>query len=183
MKILGVGLSRTGTTSLTRALTLLGFKAMHYAPERLRDVFMGLNQKPDFRRYDDVDAITDIPAAFFWKELWWAYPNLKFILTDRDPDGWFKSIAAHFSKNKHKNSPGKTLRKLVYGTSEIDEETYKKHFNRHKETIVKSIPAEKLLVMNISAGDSWAKLCPFLDCPIPDVSFPKLNVSKSIPLL
>jgi len=36
----------------------------------------------------------------------------------------------------------------------------------------------KLLVMNVTAGDGWEKLCPFLDTPIPDIPFPKANVTR-----
>ena len=36
-KILGIGLSRTGTTSLTRALEILGLRAVHF-PRRLREI-------------------------------------------------------------------------------------------------------------------------------------------------
>ncbi len=34
---------------------------------------------------------------------------------------------------------------------------------------------DDLLVMNICDGDGWEVLCPFLDKPIPAVSFPHLN--------
>src|SRR5206468_1738050 len=79
MKILGVGLSRTGTMSLTLALRQLGFRAMHYDRVRLNDVLDGSNTKPDFRRYDDVDAVTDIPSAYFYRELLEAYPESRAI--------------------------------------------------------------------------------------------------------
>ena len=69
MKILGVGLSRTGTMSLTLALRRLGLKAMHYDRVRLNDILDGSNPDPDFHRYDDVDAVTDIPSAYFYREL------------------------------------------------------------------------------------------------------------------
>ena len=65
MKILGVGLSRTGTMSLTIALHKLGFRAIHYDRVRLNDILDGSSRNPDFRRYDDVDAVLDIPSAYF----------------------------------------------------------------------------------------------------------------------
>ena len=58
MKYLCAGLSRTGTLSLHKAMEILGYKSLHWEPERLRDVIMGENQLPDWRRYDDVDVVT-----------------------------------------------------------------------------------------------------------------------------
>jgi hypothetical protein len=36
---------------------------MHYDRVRLNDILDGTNPHPDFRRYDDFDAVTDIPSA------------------------------------------------------------------------------------------------------------------------
>ena len=36
-----------------------------------------------------------------------------------------------------------------------------------------------LLVMNICNGEGWKVLCPFLDKSIPDVQFPKKNITKN----
>jgi len=35
----------------------------------------------------------DWPASYFWKELSTYYPEAKVILTDRDPESWYKSIS------------------------------------------------------------------------------------------
>ncbi len=44
MKVLGVGLSRTGTLSLHAALEILGLKSLHYDTVRLNDVLDGGNR-------------------------------------------------------------------------------------------------------------------------------------------
>src|SRR5262245_49667382 len=98
MRILGVGLSKTGTTSLHRALCRLGFKSLHFDDQRLNDVIVGTNDTPDFRRYDDLDAVLDIPAACFFEELMHAYPDCKCILTVRDENQWWRSIESHFKR-------------------------------------------------------------------------------------
>lgn len=43
--------------------------------------------------YDDIDAVLDLPTAFFPAELLAAYPTAKFISTERDVDEWFTSIS------------------------------------------------------------------------------------------
>lgn len=169
MQLLGVGLSRTGTNSLADALNQLGYRTIHWAPERLRDVVDGNNQTPDFRRYDDVDAVTDIPAAYFFRELWRAYPDLRFILTWRDPDEWFQSVRAHYARIPDPDPP---LQTLVYGSTHVTEFLYKKRFWEHRQAVEALIPPSRLLILDITAGDGWEPLCRFLNRPIPQRPFP-----------
>ena len=99
MKILGVGLGRTGTKSLTQALRTLGFTTLHNDRTRLNEVIDGRDPAPDFRIYDDVDAVTDLPSAYFFRELLEAYPDARAILTERDTDSWARSYAQHIQRN------------------------------------------------------------------------------------
>jgi hypothetical protein len=198
MKILGVGLGRTGTMSLTLALRRLGFRAMHYDRVRLNDILDGSNAAPDFRRYDDVDAVLDVPSAYFYRELLDAYPEAKAILTVRDVDAWWKSIERHvnvhvpylppkvFGYDQRRRTLGSSplddagadnhfkmlLLNCVYGSTIALEYLYKKKYLDHNESVVQDVPAERLLVMDITAGDGWEKLCAFLDLPAPDEPFP-----------
>ena len=171
MKILGVGLSRTGTLTLHKALEILGYKCIHWAPERLADVVDGSNQNPFFRRYDDVDVVTDIPAAYFYKELWDAYPDCRFILTTRDIESWYRSVAKHYGHVC--DSP---LQNLVYGSEIVTEFLYKKKFKDHNDAVRAMIPSDKLLEMDIPSGRSgWDQLCHFLKKDIPQRDFPHRN--------
>ena len=77
IKIFGIGLSRTGTTSLTLALSELGLHAYHFP--RGREVI------------DSVDAATDTPVAAWYQDLDAAYPDSKFILTLRHRPEWLDS--------------------------------------------------------------------------------------------
>ena len=198
MKILGVGLSRTGTYSLAVALRQLGFNTLHYDRERLNDILDGTNPRPDFRRYDDVDAVTDIPSAYFYRELLQAYPSCKAILTLRDVESWWTSVARHVNVHNPYRSPrafgydsriralGSTpltdpgadnhfkmlLLNCVYGSTIALEYLYKKKYLDHNEGVQREIPPDRLLVMNMPAGDGWEKLCGFLGLPVPDLPFP-----------
>jgi glutaredoxin-related protein len=182
MKILGAGLSRTGTLSLHKALQILGFNSVHWEPSRLNDVIKGVGS--DFKRYDDVDAVSDIPAAFFFREIFGAYPNCKVILTIRDMDSWFESVKYHYQKAVPANlvdqpqmlEEAKMLQKMVYGSEEAIEDLYKQRFKEHNQAVIDYLSPERLLVMNIIDGDGWSKLCPFLNLAEPKDTFPCLNV-------
>jgi hypothetical protein len=198
MKILGVGLSRTGTLSLTRALRQLGFNALHYDRLRLNDVLDGTNPSPDFRRYDDVDAVTDIPSAHFYRELLQAYPSCKAILTLRDVESWWVSVSRHVNVHfpyrpprvfgydsrlralgaRPLTDPGADnhfkmlLLNCVYGSTIALEYLYKKKYREHNERVQREVSPDRLLVMDLTAGDGWDKLCGFLGLPVPDMPFP-----------
>ncbi len=202
MKVLGVGLSRTGTSSLHRAFQILKFKSIHYDRVRLVDVYDGSNTRPNFRRYDDVDALTDIPTAYFYRELLEAYPDAKAILTVRHVDSWWEStlrkyaldpavrptlsqrmralvdpaMAARLETQRFKMN----VRNVIFGSAVPREFLYKRKFLEYYERVVKDIPAHRLLVMNIIEGDGWELLCPFLGVPIPSEPFPHENTIKAL---
>lgn len=205
MKVLGVGLSKTGTTSLHEALTILGLKSIHYDMIRLNDILDGSARNPDFRRYDDVDAVSDIPSAFFYRELLAAYPAAKAVLTIRDVDEWWPSVEHHYNErlpiyqiswkrrllaslSGRRQALEEELRHLhlrtrmrhcVFGSESAVEFLYKKRFVEHNERVQREVPHERLLVMNVAGGDGWEKLCPFLGKALPTVPFPRANPKRA----
>ena len=197
MRVLGVGLGRTGTLSLHRAFQILQFKSIHYDQIRLTDVLDGSNTRPDFRRYDDVDAVTDIPTAYFYREILAAYPECKAVHTVRDVESWWKSSVKHDNQDPvgepslrrrafalvNKEAAARVqrhrfktyLRNYVYGSAVPKEFLYKRKFLEYNERVRADIRPDRLLVMNVTAGDGWEVLCPFLGVPIPSVPFPHEN--------
>lgn len=165
MKIFGIGLSKTGTTSLTSALLTLGFSCEHY--------FFDLD------RMKHLDAGTDLPIAHAFRELDVAWPGSKFILTVRDLDAWLGSCATHFHLPlaAERELPRK-LRTDVFGVETFDEAAFLKAYARHLQAVMchfRERPAD-LLVMDICAGDGWNPLCRFLGIEqIPTARFPHDN--------
>ncbi|MGH7801484.1 MAG: sulfotransferase family protein [Thermodesulfobacteriota bacterium] len=185
--MLGTGLSKTGTTSLHKALQILGFKSLHHDTERLNDILAGSNIRPDFQRYDDLDAVVDLPTAYFYEEILKAYPECKFIHTIRDEDAWWNSIANHFNKEEplfeRDQKPFMwSLRNYVYGSATAYEYLYRKKYREHNARVLCKIPKERLLVMDITVGDGWEKLCPFLGTETPKIPFPNLNQRTNMDL-
>ncbi|PWY66525.1 hypothetical protein BO94DRAFT_332000 [Aspergillus sclerotioniger CBS 115572] len=111
LQVLGLGLSRTGTSSLRQALLDLGYDdCYHFAScmnENPRDCdlwcaaleakFQGQGRPFTRTEWDQLlghcQAVTDTPCVVFYAELLAAYPDAKVILTVRDsPEQWFTSI-------------------------------------------------------------------------------------------
>lgn len=110
LRVLCLGLSRTGTVSLRQALINLGYKdCYHFAStlqenprdtelwlEALNAKFKGIGKEYGKAEWDALlghcQAVTDTPCVIFYKELLLAYPDAKVILTERDDaDQWYRS--------------------------------------------------------------------------------------------
>jgi 3'-phosphoadenosine 5'-phosphosulfate (PAPS) 3'-phosphatase len=179
-KIFGIGLSKTGTTSLAHALEILGYRTKDY---------MGVSRYTradlssiDFDVLDQYDALTDTPIPSFYRELDARYPDSKFILTIRDRDGWLKSCKKQFTQRlaDKQNEAHKLLFLDLYGTDVYDEQKFTRGYEAFVGGVMehfKNRPLD-LLVINIASGEGWDKLCPFLGKPTPDVPFPKANVTQ-----
>jgi 3'-phosphoadenosine 5'-phosphosulfate (PAPS) 3'-phosphatase len=180
MKIFGIGLSKTGTSSLAGALELLGYRtkdypgAQTYVPSDLATLEPGL--------LDAYDAFTDTPIPSLYKALDARYPGSKFILTIRDMDGWLKSCKKQFTE-KHAanlNAAHHQLFMELYGCTTFDEARFREGYERFTRDVLEHFGdrPDDLLVLNVTAGEGWEKLCPFLDRPEPGVPFPKANVTQ-----
>ena len=182
VKVFGIGLSRTGTKSLTKALDLLGFNVMHYPTGK--EVFEELTRgNYSFSLLQGYDGITDITVAPFYAQLDRLYPGSKFILTVRDKESWLRSLENHWShKPAFDDRPGREtrmkirrfLRAAVYGCYVFNRDRMSYVYDLHYKNVVEYFERrpESLLILDIVAGEGWEKLCPFLNKPIPHVPFP-----------
>ncbi len=177
MKIFGIGLGRTGTKSLNRALRQLGLNVHHYPDDSITagEVVSG---RP-LSLLDRCDGITDLHAATRFRELDARYPGSKFILTTRPLPTWLESCRVHFNWYKANPDPqpiaamSRTLHILAYGQDDFDAEAFTKADKRHTRSILDYFHyTANLLRLDIVSGGGWAELCPFLGVPIPERSFP-----------
>jgi hypothetical protein len=51
-------------------------------------------------------------------------------------------------------------------------------FVRRNQQVIDALPADRLLVFSPTQG--WEPLCSFLDVPVPDVPFPRVNSREEI---
>ncbi|MCT9011631.1 sulfotransferase family protein [Streptomyces rhizosphaerihabitans] len=183
-KVFGIGLSRTGTRSLTAALRTLGFDIVHYPsdPATYQTLLAGTGHFPLLA---DHDGITDISVVPYYEELDLAWPGAKFILTVREEQGWLRSCATHWvrpvdSKTDHgEGYPDmqRFLRAAVYGCHEFNPERFARVHRRHVEQVLRHFVGrdDDLLVLDIAGGEGYERLAPFLGMKIPDRPFPNVN--------
>lgn len=88
-KVFGIGFGRTGTTSLTRALEILGYRVLHFPRP---DLAVSPSLPRLWRLYFNVDGGTDTSVAVIFRELDRWFPGSRFIYTERDGPDWLRSI-------------------------------------------------------------------------------------------
>lgn len=161
-KISGIGLHKTGTTFLGRALKRLGFNRKFW-DEELKQKYDEGDYEFTFREAENYDSFEDIPWSRekFNKEINKRFPNSKFILTKQELKSWSKSWEEH--------SLAKRLRKRPYelwkrGYSENKKREVLAWHKKHTEGVLEFFKKqpEDLLVIDICNSDGWEELCPFL---------------------
>jgi hypothetical protein len=160
-KIICVGLHKTATSSLDTALSNVGYKvAGYYGINDPNIASSALSQGVGILQ--DKDAAQDDPWYLIYKELDAAFPQSKFILTTRNSAKWIKSCQQHFGGSHNE------VRRWFYGEGKDDpignEDHWIKVKERH-ETEVREYfrhRPESFIEIDITAGDDWDKLGPFL---------------------
>jgi hypothetical protein len=175
-KVFCIGFQKTGTTSLYAALTMLGYRTAAvvgrgWSAARLRQE--GAKLCIDVARR--FDAAEDMPWPIFFRELDAAFPGAKFILTLRDGLDWFSSIESHFGTRPN------AMQAFVYGDDAAapagNRERYLSVYEAHNAAVLRHFAGRPndLLVMDVTKGDGWDKLAPFLDLAAPGRPFPAKN--------
>lgn len=201
IEVLGAGFGRTGTLSLKFALETLGYyKCYHMIEVMLNEGHVeqwrraARRETVDWRAlYKGYRATVDWPSASFWRELRVAYPNAKVILTLRDSEQWYTSVmntiwklsSTALAEGQRRGDEKMVERALmtdevvwggVFGNRMDDRDHVIECFERHNQAVIDSVPAEQLLVYR--PGDGWEPLCEFLQLPIPDTDYPKMNSTE-----
>lgn len=127
LKVIGVGLSRTGTVSLQEALDLLGFGPcmagydIFTHPEILDTAFDSAKGKQvdwDALIGDRYQAAVGFPVHVCFQQLLDTYPDAKVILTVRDADTWYQSaLETLYGSEEQKESSSLVLVKKELITS------------------------------------------------------------------
>ncbi len=194
LSVIGAGFGRTGTMSIKLALEQLGFGPCHH----MEEVFENPAQLPGWQAaaagqavdWDDVlqgyNSAVDWPSAHYWRELAAFYPDAKVILSVRPAERWWASFSGTIQKvleSRDQIDDPHILAIAAMGYAIIAEQTFHgamtdktaalAAFERRIEEVTAAIPAERLLIFDVSQG--WAPLAKFLDRPVPDGGFPRSN--------
>lgn len=197
LNVIGAGFGRTGTMSLKIAVEQLGLGPCYHMTEMVKNPsHPGLwsaaarGEPVDWSRlFARYRATVDWPGCHFYRELMAEFPAAKVILTIRDPDAWYDSVANTLYSLKTATDSRQAARgagangpKPLY-ENRIWTETFsgrfedRRHaievFQRHNAEVRRTVPPDRLLVYQVSQG--WQPLCDFLGVGQPELPFPRVN--------
>jgi len=206
-KVFCIGLNKTGTTSLAKALEELGYDLGDLAAaEALLEDWA----RRDFHRIIEycqtADVFRDIPFSldFTYQALDAAYPDSKFILTVRNStEEWYHSLTQYHSKlfgrgslpdekclaEAPYHSKGWVLRAMQLIANPPPGNLYCKQtlmqvYELHNMMATKYFRnrPDDLLVLNVSEPAAYRQLCAFLRHSVVRESFPWENRTADIEL-
>jgi Sulfotransferase domain len=203
VKVIGAGIGRTGTLSLKAALERLGFgpcfHGRHVLDHRDRLALWqaaAAGEPVDWTElFAGYQSTMDWPGASFWRELVATFPDAKVILTVRDPQSWYDSVARTIypmfgSRTDERAArarevvPGLDVmtaftRQLIWDgpffQGRFEDRDYAiAVFEEHNAAVQREVPTDRLLVCGADVG--WQKVCDFLGVDVPNGEpYPHLN--------
>lgn len=200
-KIFCIGQNKTGTTTIEAVLKGFGYRLGNQVKgELLLEAWYARDFKQIIKFCKTAEAFQDVPFSlpYTYQHIDVAFPNAKFILTERDSaDQWYQSLtkfhsklwadgkriptAADLKKAKYRGlGYAYRFNKYLYNTPETDiynETILQAHYLNYNQTVknyFKSRP-EKLLIINVSNPLDYGNLCAFLNKPKLADNFPWEN--------
>ena len=201
LRVVGVGLGRTGTYSLKFALErLLNAPCYHMFEVFDHPEHVGVWEAAvdgNLPNWDDLlggyQATVDWPAAAFWSDLVDAYPDAVVVLSVRPTAAWWRS-ASHtifeliqsFESSIPEEQPRQPVvaaqRRMASAVLRArfsqdfgDERAACEAYERHNEAVRLRVPAGRLVEW--TPGDGWDPICAALGLPVPEDTFPHKNTT------
>ena len=176
-KVFGVGLNKTGTSTLGACLTTLGYRHQSYSSGALQAFLQGRTDAV-VEMTRNFDSCEDWPWPLVWRELYERYGDgARFVLTTRvSAQVWVESLKRH-SLNTH---PTRAMRPAIYGHYyphgyEAEHQAAYERHNAAVRTFFTRVEPHALLEVCWETEACWAPLCRFLGHPIPDAPFPHVR--------
>jgi len=175
-KVFGIGLNKTGTTTLGQCGKILGLRCTSCDKTLLENFVVRNDFSRIIQKVDNYDLFEDWPWPLIYKQLDEMCPGSKFILTIRSSEEkWLESLKKH-SMRTH---PTKHCRKLAYGFDfpHKHEKEHIEFYRRHNDSVRSYFDnrTNDFLEICWENGDGFEKLCNFLGYGVPDVPLPHAN--------
>lgn len=180
-KVFGVGLNKTGTTTLAECGKILGLQCTSCNRGLLEDYVLKNNYIRIEEKIAANDFFVDWPWPLIYKMLDETYPRSKFILTVRKSDEiWFESLKRH-SLRTH---PKAHYRKLAYGFNypHNHKQEHLDFYNEHNGNVREHFRnrSDDFLEICWENGDDLQKLGGFLNIDCPDIPTPNANKASGV---
>lgn len=181
-KVVGIGLPKTGTTTLGYCFRRFGFKHRTFDMDLAYQVKRN-NLAPAMDEATKFETFEDWPWFEIYRELDQTFPNSKFILTLRkDTERYVSSLKRHHEREgiRKEGFVKPYFWDEVHGVEPAawDYEKSAQRYQRHNREVLEYFGRrinKDLLVVCWEHGDGWAELSRFLNKAAPDEPFPHLR--------
>lgn len=187
-KVFGVGLPKTGTTTLGAMLRRLGYNHAPYDRQLIRRFLEGdwSALEAAIARYDSFE---DWPWPLAFDKLDEIAPDAAYILTVRkDAQTWIDSAKRHGAivsdradKTKQIIKTGVAERAFGAGSAETNPEQWMAAYADHNDRVRLHFQArpERFIELCWETGQGWPELCAFLGHPLIEEGLPHENSHES----
>ena len=163
MKVIGVGMPKTGTRSLCMALNRLGIRCLHHPnDQQLLKLYEGNNLGYEAVVEFGVDQQGPRKQSR-WRAMVDAFRDAKVILTTRNKESWLNSMLTHVLINRLTDRANWKV---------AETPAWSKRFDQHHAAVESRFGDQILQLRIMEEDDPWQSLCDFLGRPIPDEPFP-----------
>lgn len=167
-KIVGVGFSKTGTTTLAKCFEILGIAPHKSFDQNLKTQVENGHFETALEISQQYKSFEDSPWYLCFKEMDKRHPGSLFVLTTRR-DTFSHAVSSWHHGVRAGRYKGEPTQEYLDAKARV----YDDH-NQSVRDYFKSRP-DDLLEVCWEDGDGWPALCAFLETPIPDVPFPRTN--------
>lgn len=173
-KLFGIGLPRTGTTSLNLALNAIGISSIHFP--------FGLYETDHRNILNEYQAFVDTPIPLLSEELDRLYPNAGFVLTTRPIKDWLNSMEWLLTEGRQIwpwREEYDEYNQQFFGSADFETDLYQDCYEKYHARMYKYFEGRKdLLILDLAKGYGYQELCQFLDVPIYQGKYPRGNESR-----
>lgn len=173
-KLFGIGLPRTGTTSLNLALNAISISSVHFP--------FSLYETNDRDILDKYQAFVDTPIPLLYEELDRLCPGAGFVLTTRPTNDWLNSMEWLLTEGRRIwrwRHAYDEYNQQFFGSADFEADLYRDCYEKYHVRVYEYFQERNdLLVLDLAKGYGYQELCHFLDVPVCQGKYPQGNESR-----
>jgi len=183
-KVIGIGLPKTATCSLTKVLCNNQIKTQHFGHSSCggirEEMVRGIYKSSFWDEYRGLMNAFDTLFPQVDKE----YPNSKFIYTIRKKEDWLRSIENHWKRMEEGQDklPARIEQHLItFGTYSFNKDRFSFVYDNHFRMVNEYFKNRKedVLTIDITKDEGCVeKICNFLNIQVIDNKMEYLNKGK-----
>lgn len=190
MRVVGSGLSRTGTRSVYAALLRQGVSAVHYPfDERTQQVVA----RGEFPEHLGVEVVLDLSTAAYFDRIAESQSDVMIVHTTRQRESWLPAVRSHYdgliaewdSYSKRFKDFGAFITEAAYGAFPPSDEDFARAFDEQEQKVERWLHhfPDRVLVLDVFTGAGYADLGPFLKRqPFGGSEFPCISDAEEAPI-